>query len=95
MRGQLECHRLGHRDVAHLAPLGWRERQRAGQDRHLPADVDDAAEEVDVLDREAEHLALAQPQPGREGCHHPVAVRQRVVDGDDLLGQPGLDPRGV
>jgi hypothetical protein len=42
---------------------------------------------------EAEHFAAAQPEPRRKGHRDPVALRQGAVGGsDDLLPRPGLDP---
>jgi len=43
--------------------------------------------------REAEHVALAQPESRRRGHRDPVALLQGAVGGSgDLLPRPGLDP---
>ena len=52
-------------------PLG-RRRSSAADDADLAADVHHPAQEVDVLDRQPERLALPQPEPGPEVGQRPV-----------------------
>jgi hypothetical protein len=80
VRRQLERDRLRQGHVAHLPPLGRREQLPAADELDLPADVHHAAQEVDVLDRQPEDLALPQAAAGRQGGHRPVAVGQRLPD---------------
>jgi len=49
------------RDVPFLPALRRREHQPGADDADLPAYVHDPAQEVDVLDRQPEHLALYEP----------------------------------
>jgi hypothetical protein len=52
------------------------------------------AEELDVIDREPEDLALPQPAPGGDGRGDPVPRRQRCVHIQHMLGRPGRDLAG-
>ena len=80
VRRQLVAHgrRQGHRP--HLSPLQEGEvRAVTGGELDLSPHLDRAAEEVDVIGGEAEHLALSQPRPRRQGRNDAVAVRQRIA----------------
>jgi hypothetical protein len=50
--------------------------------------VHDAAQEFDVLDGQAESLALPQAEPAPGVGQRPVPGRQRVPDGPHLPGRP-------
>jgi hypothetical protein len=50
--------------------------------------VYDPAQEVDVLDGQAEALALPEPETGHGRHDGPVAVRQRRGDRGDPFGRP-------
>ena len=69
VRRQPQRHRLRQRHVPLLAALGRREHQFCPHHADLAAHVDDAAEEVDVIDGQPEYLALAHgvPLPGLAG----------------------------
>ena len=56
--GQVKSYRLGQWNVAHLAALRRRVHLAAGQQFHLPSNVDDTSEEIDVANRQAENLTL-------------------------------------
>jgi len=56
---------------------------------HLPPDVDCAAQEVDVIDGQAENLALSQPERGARGEHSGrPRLADRLGDRRDLCGCP-------
>jgi hypothetical protein len=60
--GQSQGHGLGQWHVSRLAALRRVEHEPRAEDLHLPAHVHDAPQEIDVVDREPEHLTLAQPE---------------------------------
>jgi hypothetical protein len=82
---------LGQGDVAGLAGFGRGIHKPAGDDTDLPAHVDDAAQEVDVIDGQTEALALPEPEAGRRRHDGLVAVRQRRCHRFDPLDRPGQD----
>jgi hypothetical protein len=51
-----------------------------------------AAEEVNVVDPQAEHLPLSQPKPGRDYRYRTVRLGMCGDDGVHALDGPGDDP---
>jgi hypothetical protein len=89
--GQREGDGLGQRDISHLPALGRGEDGLVVEQLHLPDDVYDAAEKVDVLDSQAEHFPLAKAAPG-SGVHEcSIASRQGSPHSLDPIGSPRLD----
>lgn len=54
---------LRQRDGARFAALGQREYLPSGNELDLSDDVNHARDEVDVVDREAQHFALSHAAP--------------------------------
>jgi hypothetical protein len=94
VRCELEGDRLGQRDVPHLPALGRSEDLTTAEQLDLPADMHDPAQEVDVVHRKPEDLALPQPTARGQRGHHPIPGRQALPDSRDLFRRPGHDPPG-
>jgi hypothetical protein len=58
---------------------------------HLVPDEEAIAKEVDVLDPQAEDLALPQPAPGGQDRGRPPLPRRRGDNSGDLLRRPRHD----
>jgi hypothetical protein len=60
-------------------------------DLHLLLDVELAAQEVDVADAKAEHLALTEPAASGDDTERPLPLGEGVVDCLHLLDGPRFD----
>jgi hypothetical protein len=93
--GQPQRDRLGQRDITLLPAFGRGEDKAGLDDPHLTADVNDPAQEVNVVHAQAERLALAQPEPGSEVGQGPAPIRERSPDGGHSVSLPRLHPGAV
>jgi hypothetical protein len=73
--GQDRSQRFGQRNVVFFAVLDRSETRDAVHDADLAANVDDRARvvQLDVIDRQAEHLGLAHAGTGPEVHEHGVS----------------------
>jgi hypothetical protein len=79
--GELEGHRLEQRQLTAPSSLRRSEHLPAGDEAHLPLDAKHAAQEVEVVDGDAEDLVLAKRFPRREDWYAAVADgASRVVE---------------
>src|SRR5258707_10894263 len=85
-------HLFGQRDRTLLAALGRGEAELARDDHDLTAYPYSAAQEVDISDRQPQHLALSHAQVCTTVGHRGVSGRECIPDTRYLVRLPRLHP---
>jgi hypothetical protein len=86
VRGEFGGHCLRERDVAGLAAFWQGEDELAADQLDLANDMQGAAEELNVVDREPEDFPLPEPTAGGDRRGDPISGRQRSVQVEYLSG---------